>query len=285
MKAVIVGAGGQLGRSLLMTVPPGAVVASFDRGALDICDRARVAAVVAAEAPDVVFNAAAYTAVDEAEREAAQAHAINTTAVRHLADAARDVTAHFVHVSTDFVFGGHSGVPYAPDAPTGPLGQYGRTKLAGEHAAGPEALIVRTAWLYAPTGHNFVRTMLRAMRERSQVRVVADQVGTPTYAIGLAHALWKLAARGARGIFHYTDSGVASWYDFAVAIQEEALAAGLLERAVPIVPIKTADYPTLAERPPYSVLDTQSTSAMLGDPAPHWRVQLRVMIEAIKADG
>jgi len=285
MKAVIVGATGQLGQSLLMTAPADAATVSFAREALDITDRAQVMAVVAAERPDVVLNAAAYTAVDKAESAEAQALAINGAAVGHLADAARSQNAHFVHVSTDFVFNGRSSVPYAPDAPTDPLGAYGRTKLVGEHAAGPEALIVRTAWVYAPTGGNFVRTMLRLMREQAEVRVVVDQIGTPTYAVALAQALWELATQGAKGIFHYTDSGVASWYDFAVAIQEEGLVAGLLDREVPIVPIMTADYPTPARRPHYSVLDTRSTFAALGTPAPHWRVQLRAMIGAIQADG
>lgn len=285
MKAVIFGAAGQLGRSLLMTAPIDVMVVPFDRGALNIGDDAQVAAVLARERPDVVFNAAAYTAVDKAESEEAHAHAINATAVGYLANAARSQKAHFVHVSTDFVFNGRSGVPYAPDSPTDPLGAYGRTKLAGEHAAGAEALIVRTAWVYGPSGGNFVRTMLRLMRERPEVRVVADQVGTPTYAPNLAAALWTLAARRAVGIHHYTDSGVASWYDFAVAIQEEAIAAGLLDSSVPIVPIAATDYPTPASRPSYSVLDKRSTFAALGAPALHWRTQLRTMIKAIKTHG
>ncbi len=123
------------------------------------------------------------------------------------------------------------------------------------------------------------------MAERPEVRVVADQIGTPTYAPGLAAALWTLARQGRRGIYHYTDSGVASWYDFAVAIQEEALAAGLLDRAVPVTPVATSDFPTPARRPPYSVLDKRATFAALGGPAPHWRVQLRAMIEEIRTNG
>jgi dTDP-4-dehydrorhamnose reductase len=151
--------------------------------------------------------------------------------------------------------------------------------------AGPDALIVRTAWVYAPTGGNFVRTMLRLMRDKEEVRVVADQIGSPTYAPGLARAIWSLAEQGATGIYHYTDSGVASWYDFAVAIQEEAYAAGLLDRQVPVIPIATADFPTPATRPSFSVLDKASLFAALGTTTPHWRQNLRIMIAAIKADG
>ena len=285
MKVLITGAHGQLGRCLQATAPADAEIVGHDHDTVDITDAAQVAAVVAAEKPDILFNAAAYTAVDKSESDEARALAVNATAVGYLADAARSNGARLVHVSTDFVFDGRSSTPYTPDAPTAPLGAYGRTKLAGEKAAGADSLIVRTAWVYAPTGGNFVRTMLRLMAERPELRVVADQIGTPTYAPGLAAALWTLAGQGARGIYHYTDSGAASWYDFAVAIQEEALAAGLLNQAVPVTPITTADFPTAAKRPAYSVLDKQTTFAALGKPAPHWRVQLRAMIEEIRTNG
>jgi dTDP-4-dehydrorhamnose reductase len=165
-------------------------------------------------------------------------------------------------------------MPYAPDAPTNPLGAYGVTKRDGELAAGADALIVRTAWVYAAVGSNFVHTMLRLMRERDELRVVADQIGTPTHAASLAGAIWTLAAHGATGTYHWTDAGAASWYDFAVAIQEEALARGLLTRAIPVIPIRTADYPTPAARPNYSVLDKTTTFAITG-PARHWRDELR----------
>lgn len=283
MKVLITGGNGQLGRGLQASAPDGATVVAHDVDTLDITDRAAVDAVFAAERPDLVLNAAAYTAVDKAENDEDAARAVNATAVGILSDAARGRGARFVHVSTDFVFDGRSGTPYAPDAATNPLGAYGRTKLEGEQLAGADALVVRTAWVYAPTGGNFVRTMLRLMGERPEVRVVADQIGTPTYAPGLARALWTLADRGVTGIHHYTDAGAASWYDFAVAIQEEALAAGLLSGAVPVIPIATADFPTPARRPSYSVLDKASTFAALGGPTPHWRDHLRRMIAAIAA--
>jgi dTDP-4-dehydrorhamnose reductase len=285
MKVLIVGGKGQLGRGLVATAPEGAEIVSHDIDTLDITDRASVARIVMAVRPELILNAAAYTAVDKAESDEAAAHAVNAIAVENLASAAREHSARLVHVSTDFVFDGSSGVPYATDAATNPLGAYGRTKLAGEQAAGSDALIVRTAWVYAPTGGNFVRTMLRLMSERSEVRVVADQVGSPTYAPGLATALWTLARNGATGMHHYTDAGVASWYDFAVAIQEEALAAGLLDKAMPVIPIATTDFPTPAARPSYSVLDKAATYAALGGPAPHWRTNLRTMIEEIKTHG
>lgn len=283
-KALIVGANGQLGRALQSCAPAGVELVTHDVDTLDITDAGAIEACLAETQPDVLLNAAAYTAVDKAESDEAAAHAVNATAVGLLADGARRIGARFVHVSTDFVFDGRSGSPYRPDAPTNPLGAYGRTKLAGEQEAG-DALIVRTAWVYAPQGGNFVRTMLRLMAERPEVRVVADQIGTPTYAPGLATALWALAEKGVTGIHHHTDSGAASWYDFAIAIQEEALAIGLLDMAVPVVPIATADFPTPARRPHYSVLDKGSTIAALGEPAPHWRVNLRNMLSEIKTHG
>lgn len=285
MKALITGANGQLGWSLQQSAPQGAELICTDVAELDICDASAVDAFVAQHKPHLILNAAAHTAVDKAESEESQALRINATAVGHLADAARAHNARLVHVSTDFVFDGVSGVPYKPSDTPAPVSAYGRTKLAGEQAAGEGALIVRTAWVYAPKGNNFVRTMLRLMAERDEVRVVADQIGTPTYAPDLAAALWALSAKGITGIHHYTDSGAASWYDFAVAIQEEGLAAGLLSRAVPIIPINTSDYPTPATRPHYSVLDKSSTFAALGGPAPHWRANLRKMLQEIKENG
>ena len=285
MSIMIVGSKGQLGRALATTAPAGAELVCHNHGTLDIVDAAAVDAAVDVARPTLIFNAAAYTAVDKAEAEEGRALAVNATGVAHLAQAARRVGARFVHVSTDFVFDGLSGMPYAPDAPTAPLSAYGRTKLAGEQAAGTDALIVRTSWVYGPVGGNFVRTMVRLMAERPEVRVVADQIGSPTYAPALAAALWTLADKGAQGIFHYADSGVCSWYDFAVAIQEEALAAGLLDRQVPVLPIPSSAYPVPARRPHFSVLDRASTLALLDTVPPHWRVNLRTMISDIKAHG
>lgn len=288
MKVLVTGAGGQLGQALQASAPAGAHIVALGHGDLDIGDAAKVAAVISLGAFDLVINAAAYTAVDKAESEEWAAYRINGEGPGHLAAACHAAKTRFVHVSTDFVFNGLGGVPYLPDQETDPLGVYGASKLAGERsalAADSTSLVVRTAWVYGTTGHNFVRTMLRLMAERDEVRVVADQVGTPTFAGSLAAAIWALSSIGASGIHHWTDSGAASWYDFAVAIQEEALRIGLLVRAVPIIPIATSDYPTPARRPHYSVLNKSSAIALVGAPAPHWRVNLRHMLGVIKANG
>ena len=277
MRALVAGAGGQLGRALQATAPAGVTVIAPPEVEFDITDSTVVAAMIAATAADIVINAAAYTAVDKAEADATAAQRINADAVTILAAHAPKL----VHISTDFIFDGTASQPYTPDAVPNPVSVYGATKLAGEIAAGPNALIVRTAWVYAAQGNNFVHTMLRLMRERPEIRVVADQVGTPTHAAGLARALWKLIAADATGSFHWTDAGVASWYDFAVAIHEEALEIGLLDSAVTIIPIRTQDYPTPASRPAYSVLDKTSTWAITG-PAAHWRTELRLCLAAMK---
>lgn len=284
MKLLIAGAGGQLGRALQAAAPADITLVAPAEAEFDILSDAMVSDVVQRTGPDVLVNAAAYTAVDRAEQEAELAHAVNAAAAGRLAAAARQAGARFVHVSTDFIFDGKRSTPYPPDAAPAPLGIYGASKLAGEHmalAAHPDALIVRTAWVHAAAGNNFVRTMLRLMAERAEVRVVADQIGSPTHADGLARAILALLAAGANGTHHWTDAGVASWYDFAVAIQEEALAIGLLPRAVPIIPIRTEDYPTPARRPACSVLDKSATWAIIG-PAAHWRQELRRCLAAMK---
>ncbi len=285
MKVLIAGSAGQLGRALQASGPVGVELVAPAESAFDILDETMVGQLVRDVRPDLLINAAAYTAVDKAESDRDTALAVNATAAGRLARAAADYGARFAHVSTDFVFDGQSPLPYRPDAAPSPLGVYGETKLAGERAvaaAHPSALIVRTAWVYAAAGNNFVKTMLRLMAERDEVRVVADQLGTPTHAAGLARAIWALDAAGAAGIFHWTDAGVASWYDFAVAIQEEAHAIGLLRRLVPVVPIRTSDYPTPARRPAMGVLDKTASWAITG-PAAHWRQELRLALAQMNA--
>ena len=283
MKALITGAGGQLGQALQAAAPKGVVLLPLGRDALDIGDAAAVEALVKAEKPDLILNAAAYTAVDKAEGDAAQAYRINAEAPAHLARAAAAVGARLVHVSTDFVFDGQSARAYLPGDPANPLGVYGASKRAGEEAvlaALPHALIVRTAWVHAATGHNFVKTMLRVMGERGRVSVVADQIGTPTHAASLARAIWALVAADAMGVHHFTDAGVASWYDFAVAIAEEAYALGLIG-AAEVLPIATSEYPTPARRPAFGLLDKTTTWAITGVPR-HWRQELRLMLAELK---
>lgn len=285
MKVLVTGAAGQVGRALLAGAPADAEIIAADRATLDIADGAAVCRLADELRPTHIVNAAAYTAVDRAESEEEAALAINAHAVAHLAEAAQGVGARLVQISTDFVFDGTAGRPYRPDSATAPLGAYGRSKLAGELAAGADALIVRTAWVYAARGANFVRTMLRLMGEREEVRVVSDQVGTPTWATSLAEAIWLLTTQGVTGVHHFTDSGVASWYDFAVAIQEEAAARDLLRPTARVVPITTAEFPTPARRPSYSVLDKSRTEGLLGGPAPHWRVNLRRMLDEMRKNG
>lgn len=284
MKALITGVNGQLGKALLATQPAGWTCVALDRAALDLANADAIAQAVDAHQPDLVLNAAAYTAVDRAESEPDLARAINTAAPAAFAKAL-GAQGRLVQVSTDFVFDGTSGQAYRPDDRRNPQSVYGATKAAGEDAAGDAAIVVRTSWVHAAGGANFVRTMLRLMRERDELRVVADQIGSPTWATGLAQTLWSLAAQGTGGIFHHRDAGVASWYDFAVAIAEEAHALGLLARIPAIVPIATADYPTPAKRPSFSVLDVSATRAALGDGHAHWRSNLKIMLKEEKALG
>ncbi len=283
MRALIAGSGGQLGRALQVAAPAGVTLLAPPEAEFDITDPDAVTRVVTAAAPHVIINAAAYTAVDKAETDTAAAQRVNVNAVGLLAAAARNAGAAFAHVSTDFVFDGTAHTPYLPGAAANPLGVYGRTKLEGEAAALELhgcPLIVRTAWVYAAQGQNFVRTMLRLMAERDEIRVVADQIGTPTHVATLARTLWTLIAGGHTGIFHATDAGVASWYDFAVAIRDEGLAAGIVPRPVTITPIRTADYPTPAIRPPYGLLDKTETWEITG-PARHWRDELSDCVKEI----
>ncbi len=285
-KILVVGAGGQLGRELVRSAPADIDCEALTRARLDIADPAAVDACLAEFAPSQVINAAAYTAVDKAEAEPGAAQRGNAEGPANLAAACARSNIRLLHVSTDFVFDGTASVPYAPGAEPAPLGEYGRSKLAGERAvraALPDALIMRTGWVYSAFGNNFVKTMLRLMSERDALSVVADQVGTPTWARGLAAALWAAAARPAlSGVYHWSDAGVCSWYDFAVAICEEGLASGLLHRAVNVRPIPAAEYPTPALRPAYSVLDKSATWRALELEGTHWRRQLRAMLSDLK---
>jgi len=285
-KALITGAGGQVGTELQATAPTGWRVVACDSHELDVTRPDVVTEVLERERPSVVFHTAAFTGVDAAEDEVERAEAVNVRGAAYVAEAASLIGARMFYLSTDFVFDGAQGHPYAPSDPPRPLGVYARTKLAGEREvtriSDGNALVVRTAWVYSARGRNFVLSILRLMRERESLAVVCDQVGTPTWARRLAEALWQAAAMPQlRGIHHWTDAGVASWYDFAEAIQEEALMLGLLQRPLPIRPIRTGEYPTAARRPCFSVLDKTATWAALGGPARHWRVNLRLMLQEL----
>ncbi|MBL9118663.1 MAG: dTDP-4-dehydrorhamnose reductase [Phycisphaerae bacterium] len=287
MTVLVTGAGGQLANELVRTAPKGVDLVALSERELDITDPDAVERTVLRLRPEAIVNAAAYTAVDKAESDVDAAFLVNRDGARSLAESAHRHGAWLVHISTDFVFDGTSGTPYLPESMPHPVSVYGASKLAGDMAvrhACPSAAIIRTAWVYASEGKNFVHTMLRLMRERGSVRVVADQVGSPTNARGLAACCWRVIERKATGLFHWTDAGVASWYDFAMAIAELGMATGALSRPATVEPIRTADYPTPARRPAYSVLDKTSTWQVLGLAGEHWREPLRRTLEEIAKD-
>jgi dTDP-4-dehydrorhamnose reductase len=287
VKVLVTGAGGQVATALTKLKPASAELVSLSEAELDITDRDTVRRRMAILDPDVIINAAAYTAVDKAESDSQLAERVNGDAPGYLAEAAYANGARFLHISTDFVFDGQATSPYRPDAPAAPLGVYGLSKLHGEQraleASHGQALVLRTAWVYAANGHNFVRTMLRLMAERNTIKVVSDQRGSPTWADSVARALWAAAEKPQfRGIHHWTDAGVASWYDFAMAIAADGRELGLLKKPVEVLPIATREYPTPARRPAYSVLDRNSTETGLGLTAAPWRDNLKQMLLELK---
>jgi dTDP-4-dehydrorhamnose reductase len=280
MNVLITGAGGQLGGALQRKAPAWAEINALDVEDCDFTEISMLAARLTVEAPDVIINAAAYTAVDRAERDEDLARAINAEAVEVMVKAMAESGGKLVHISTDFVFDGTSSRPYLPDDERNPLSAYGRTKAEGEDHLRPDAdLLVRTSWVYEAGGANFVRTMIRLMQERDELRVVADQVGSPTWASGLARTIWGLVEKSASGTFHHCDDGVCSWHEFALAIADEAKALGLIARIPKIHAITTAEYPTPARRPAYSALDCTATRELLGDAPVPWRENLLRMLQ------
>ncbi|HUH38304.1 MAG TPA: dTDP-4-dehydrorhamnose reductase [Spongiibacteraceae bacterium] len=280
MKILLTGAGGQLGQALREALSDRVELDARDRATLDLVDAQAVQAVLAQSRPDVVINAAAFTHVDQAETAAQQAALINHLGAGALARQCAVNGARLIHISTDFVFDGRQGSPYTPQCETHPLNVYGETKRLGElavlEALPGSAAIIRTAWLYSHRGNNFVTKMLGFMRAGRDLRVVTDQIGTPTSVDGLVGLIEQMVFNPPRqSVYHWTDAGVASWYDFACAIQEEALAASLLDAPVSILPIPASDYPTPAVRPAYSVLDKSATYQEYGTPQVHWRSMLR----------
>ncbi|ANB19131.1 dTDP-4-dehydrorhamnose reductase [Dokdonella koreensis] len=306
MRILLLGANGQVGRSLQRPLAGlGEVICATRDGRLDgggvalaadLGDPAGLALALDAAAATVIVNAAAYTAVDRAESEPDRADRINHRAVGEIGAWAASHGAAVVHYSTDYVFDGRGDRPYREDDPVAPLGAYGRSKQAGEQAlqaSGAEQLILRTAWVYAAHGHNFLRTMLRLAGEREELRIVADQVGSPTPAGLIAGTTAALLARwrhlpagergAAQGVYHLTAAGACSWFDFAQAIFERAHAAGLLPRRPRVVPIASADYPTPAQRPAWSVLDCERLQTRFGLHLPAWEQGLREVVEALAA--
>jgi dTDP-4-dehydrorhamnose reductase len=275
MRILLVGSGGQLGATLKATLAPVGDVAAFDHAALDLADAEALVRVCRDVAPEVIVNAAAYTAVDRAESEPALAHAVNARAPGILAGEASRLGALLVHYSTDYVFDGAKRTPYVETDPAAPLGAYGASKLAGEQAiaaSGCAHLILRTGWVYAPRGRNFLVTMLRLAETKEELRVVDDQRGAPTSCALLARETVRLLAlpqaRSARGLYHLSAGGDVSWCGFARAIFERRARGG---HAVPrVIGISTSEYPTAARRPAYSVLDNARLSADFGWRQPPW---------------
>lgn len=290
IKVLITAKNGQLGWELSRTLPVNVDAVFLDSKELNITDINAVAKQINCIKPDLVINAAAYTAVDKAETERETAYSVNQNGARNLALACKEIDAKLIHISTDFVFDGSKNTPYQPQDETNPPGVYGESKLAGEQAVieilGEQATIIRTAWVYSPHGTNFVKTMLRLMTEKDQINVVADQMGTPTNAKNLAKAIWLLADKMSNTkterVYHWTDLGIASWYDFAVAIQEVAYEQGMLSKKIMINPIETSQYPTAAKRPAYSVLNTNLLRNDLAVSGTCWRKSLSDIMHDFK---
>lgn len=287
MSILVFGSTGQLAQSLRDTLPAGLDANFVDRATCNLAEPDSVGALLESKQPELIINTAAYTQVDKAEEEPELARRVNGESVSVMAAFASELGARLIHVSTDFVFDGAKSEPYLPGDPTGPLGEYGESKLAGELAAlnaAPEAtMIIRTAWVYSEHGGNFVKTMLRLMAERDELGVVSDQIGSPTYARGLAEAIWRIVVedRFSPGIYHWTDQGGISWHEFAVAIQQEAIDHDLLKAEITVNPIPSEAYPTPAARPAYSVLQTDKLANLLGyEPFP-WRQQLKSMLSQL----
>jgi dTDP-4-dehydrorhamnose reductase len=285
MKLLVLGAGGQVGHELYrLAWPAGYSITAFDRSGVDIARREAVFAAVARERPDIVINAAAYTAVDRAESEPDIAWASNCTGPANLAAVCRDVGIPLIHLSTDYVFDGSKAGAYREDDPVKPLGVYGKSKEAGDQAvrgALAHHVILRTAWVYSGHGHNFVKTMLRLAGERPVLRVVADQIGSPTSAGDIAAAIAAIvqqfdAGNSSWGTYHFAGGGAVSWHGFAQAIVE--LAAPWRGTAPLVEAITTADYPTPAQRPANSVLDCRRIAEAFGIVPRPWREALAEVI-------
>lgn len=287
---LLTGVSGQLGGELKEILSPLGEVVGVGREKMDLTQPDRIRSIISEVKPDFIVNCAAYTAVDKAEIETEEAKLANAIAPKIIASEAKRIGAFLLHVSTDYVFDGTKNTPYIEEDSTNPINSYGKTKLAGEieiERTGANCIILRTAWVYGTCGKgNFVKTMLRLGSQREELRVVADQIGSPTWTKDISDAIASLLSLVDRGkidktgtnIYHFSNSGVASWYDFAVAIFEEAKDLGFPLKISTVVPITTPEYPTPARRPHYSVLSTQKISEILGKP-PHWRKSLRQMLK------
>ncbi|MFM7406912.1 MAG: dTDP-4-dehydrorhamnose reductase [Cuspidothrix sp.] len=285
---LLIGNNGQVGTELQNLLSSDYQVIGLARPQIDLTQVDQLRETIQAIKPEIIINAAAYTAVDKAEIEPEIAHSINAIAPQILAEESQKLGSFLIHISTDYVFDGNSNYPYQETDITNPLSIYGQTKLAGEIAiqqACTDFIILRTAWVYGTHGKgNFVKTMLRVGKDRPQVRVVEDQIGSPTWAHDIADTINKIIPQltsEISGIYHYTNSGVASWYDFSIAIFAEAEKLGFPLQIKEVIPITTPEYPTPAKRPAYSVLSCRKISQLLGTYPPHWRQRLILMLKEL----
>lgn len=290
MRVLITGANGQVGHEIITLAPQGFEVLGLGSRELDITNADLLTATIERLQPQLIINAAAYTAVDKAESEPERAWAVNCAGVANLGLAAAKLGAPVIHISTDYVFAGDADTLYRETDPTAPAGIYGASKLAGEvelaeHCA--RHIILRTSWVFGAHGNNFVKTMLRLARERSELSVVADQHGGPTSAASIARALWTLAERYreqgelAWGLYHYSGGPACTWYDFAKGIFDAALEQGLLERMPQLNAIPTSAYPTPARRPAWSVLDCRKLQQAFGINPADWRDELQAVLRRL----
>lgn len=293
---ILCGAGGQLGKALQDLWPSSQLAEQFTFSALshedlDISSASAIEEKLSRLDANIIINAAAYTAVDQAETDSVNAFAVNETAVAKLASWAAANQAWLIQISTDFVFDGAASSPYEPESETSPLGVYGASKRAGEvkvqQLLPNSGTIIRTSWLYSEYGNNFVKTMLRLLSERDELSVVNDQLGSATSSHSLAGVIFAMIRKAQSsdtqlaGLYHWSDGGSISWFDFARAIQQQGLQQGLLTKQIPIKAIASSEYPTAAKRPAYSVLDRSKTLADFDCPDLNWEQQLAVVIEAI----
>jgi dTDP-4-dehydrorhamnose reductase len=283
VKLLISGARGQLGSELAdLARDSGAEVIALGRDELDFLEPGAVTERIALEAADWVINCAAYTQVDRAEQESETAFRVNRDAACAVAEGVKRYSGRLLHISTDFIFDGNSHLPYEEGAIGNPLSVYGQSKWEGEQGVLKilsDALVLRTAWVYGNSGNNFVKTMLKLASERDELRVVDDQIGTPSWTLDIARAVLALIGAEVSGIYHFTNEGVASWYDFADQTIEIARGFGFPLRVDKVQPIPSCDYPTPALRPSYSVMSKRKIRSVLGYAIPHWRLSLRRMLE------
>lgn len=294
MRVLLTGASGQVGHEIESLTPTGFELLARTSSQLDITDASAVLTAVSEYKPAIIMNAAAYTAVDQAESESERAWSVNRTGPANLGKAAQGVGAVVFHLSTDYVFAGDLDRAYRETDPTGPTGVYGASKLAGEQALRAQlhrSLILRTSWVFGVQGKNFVKTMLKMGGEREELRVVADQTGCPTSATSIANCFWELAAHFQNaeelqwGTYHFAGSPPCTWHDFAREIFTRALQTGLLHKLPVLRPITTQEYPTPAQRPAFSVLDCSLIQNTFGICQPDWRADLDKVLEELRTNG